>query len=58
VKDVLELDAEASQEALGDDYDSSGWHSNGYIVAVTKRKQGEYTEAFQERWAGYVREER
>lgn len=55
VKYVLELDADQWQEALGDYYGGPGWYRNGYIVAITKRKRGEYTEEFQERWAGYVR---
>lgn len=53
---VLEMNAEQWQEALGEYYGGAGWHRNGYIVAITKRKEGEYTEDFQERWAGYVRE--
>ncbi len=53
---VLEMDAAQWQEALGDYYGGPGWYRNGYIVAITKRKQGEYTEEFQERWAGYVTE--
>ena len=56
VQFVLELDTKAWQEALGGYHGGPGWYRNGYIVAVTKRKQGEYTEEFQERWAGYVRE--
>lgn len=53
---VLEMNAEQWQEALGEYYGGAGWHRNGYIVAITKRKEGEYTEEFQERWAGFVRE--
>ncbi len=29
---------------------------NGYIVAITKRVKGEYTEEFQDRWAAYIRQ--
>ncbi len=56
VKFVLEMDAEQWRGALGDYYDGPTWRRNGYIVAITKRVKGEYTEEFQERWAGYVRE--
>jgi hypothetical protein len=44
------------KEAPGESYGGAGWHRNGHIVAITKRKEGEYREEFQERWAGYVRE--
>lgn len=53
---VLELDAAQWQEALGEYYGGAGWYRNGYVVAITKKKDGEYTEEFQERWGKYVRE--
>ncbi len=53
---VLEMNAEQWQEALGEYYGGPAWHRNGYIVAITKRKEGEYTEEFQERWGRFVRE--
>ena len=56
VKYVLALNAEQWQEALRDYYGGPGWYRNGYIVAITKRKRGEYTEEFQERWAKFVKE--
>ena len=43
------------REALGSYYEGPTWRRNGYIVAVTKRVDGEYTEEFQDRWAGFVK---
>ncbi len=58
VKYVLEMDAGQWREALGDYYEGPTWRRNGYIVAITKRVRGEYTEKFQERWEEYVRKPR
>ncbi len=55
VRHVLEMDADQWRDALGDYYEGPTWRRNGYIVAITKRLKGEYTEEFQERWAEYVR---
>jgi len=55
VKRVLEMDADQWRGALGDYYEGPTWRPNGYIVAITKRVRGEYTEKFQDRWAEYVR---
>ena len=49
VKYVLEMDADQWREALKDHYVSPSWPRNGYIVAITKRVKGEYTEEFQDR---------
>jgi len=54
VKFVLEMNAEQWREALGDHYVSPSWPRNGYIVAITKRVKGEYTEEFQDRWAPFI----
>jgi len=54
VKFVLEMSAEQWRGALGDYHDGPTWRRNGYIVAITRRVGGEYTEEFQERWAAYV----
>ena len=56
VKFVLEMTPEEWREALGDYFDGSGWRRNGYIVAITKRVKGEYTEEFQDRWGQYIRQ--
>jgi hypothetical protein len=53
---VLEMNGEQWREALGEYYGGAGWQRNGYIVAITKRVQGEYTEEFQERWGEFVKE--
>lgn len=55
VKYVLELDPEQWREALGSYYEGPTWRRNGYIVAITKRVKGEYTEEFQDRWVKHVR---
>ena len=55
VKYVLEMNPEQWREALGDYHEGSSWPRNGYIVALTKRVSGEYTEEFQDRWAEYIR---
>lgn len=52
----LEMDPEQWRTALGDYVDGPSWTRNGYIVAITKRRDGEYTEEFQDRWRPYVRE--
>ena len=52
---VLEMTPDQWREALGDYYDGDTWRTNGYIVAITKRRKGEYTEEFQERWGKWVR---
>jgi len=54
VRFVLEMGPEQWREALGSYYEGPTWRRNGYIVAITKRVGGEYTEEFQERWAGFV----
>ena len=36
---------------------SPSWRLNGYIVAITKRVKGEYTEEFQDRWAAFIKPE-
>jgi hypothetical protein len=54
VKYVLEMNPEQWREALGDYYEGSNWRRNGYIVAITKRVKGEYTEEFQDRWAPFI----
>jgi len=53
---MLEMDAVQWREALGEYFGGATWYRNGYIVAVTKRRQCECTEEFQERWAPLVRE--
>jgi hypothetical protein len=55
VKFVLEMNAEQWREALRDHYLSPAWPRNGYIVAITKRVKGEYTEEFQDRWAEFIK---
>ncbi len=51
----LEMTPDQWREALGSYYLGRTWRPNGYIVAVTKRKKGHYTEEFQERWAQWVK---
>jgi transcriptional regulator with XRE-family HTH domain len=55
VKFVLEMNPEQWREALGDYFEGPSWRRNGYIVALTKRVSGEYTEEFQDRWAAFIR---
>jgi hypothetical protein len=55
VRYVLEMTPVQWREALGSYFEGSTWRSNGYIVAITKRKKGEYTELFQDRWGKWVR---
>ena len=55
VRYVLEMTPDQWREALGDYYQGDTWRTNGYIVAITKRRKGEYTEEFQERWGKWVR---
>jgi transcriptional regulator with XRE-family HTH domain len=52
---VLEMTAEEWRAALGEYVDSDSWRRNDYIVAITRRRDGSYTEEFQDRWAPYVR---
>jgi len=51
----LELDADEWREALGDHADGPGWRRNGFIVPVTRMRDGEYTEEFKDRWAPFVK---
>jgi hypothetical protein len=53
---LLEMTPEQWRDALGDYVEGSGWLRNGYIVAITSRREGRYTEEFQERWRHLVRE--
>ncbi len=55
VRYVLEMTPDQWRQALGDYYHGDTWRPNGYIVAITKRRKGEYTEEFQERWGKWVR---
>jgi transcriptional regulator with XRE-family HTH domain len=55
VRYVLEMGPEEWREALGDYVDRTSWERNGYIVAITKRREGEYGTEFQDRWAEYVK---
>jgi transcriptional regulator with XRE-family HTH domain len=55
VQHVLEMNAEQWQAALGDYYDGPTWYANGYVVAITRRQKGAYTDEFQDRWAPFVR---
>ena len=54
VKYLLEMSPKEWRQALGDYVDGPSWRRNGYIVAITKRVEGKYTEEFQERWGGMV----
>lgn len=56
VRYLLEMDPEQWRTALGDYVEGPSWSRNGYIVAITKRRDGEYTDEFQDRWRPYVRE--
>ena len=52
----LEMTLDQWRTALGKYYYGwSNWQRHGYIVAITRRRGGEYTEEFQRRWARYVR---
>ena len=55
IRYFLEMNADQWREALGDYCEGDTWRSNGYIVAITQRRGGEYTETFQDRWARHVR---
>ena len=55
VRYLLEMTPAEWREALGDYVDGATWRGNGYIVAVTRRSSGAYSEEFQERWAPFVR---
>jgi len=52
----LEMTPEEWREALGEYADSDAWRTSGYVGAVTRRRSGEYTEEFQDRWAPFIRE--
>ena len=52
---VLEMNPDQWRQALGTYYEHGMWRQNGYIVAITKRKGGHYTEKFQRRWADHVK---
>ena len=56
VRYLLEMSPEEWREALGSFVHGPTWRRNGYIVAITRRREGEYTMEFQDRWAGLVRE--
>ena len=51
---LLEMTPGQWREALGSYAEGSTWPRNGYIVAVTRRRRGRYTEEFQDRWAPFV----
>jgi len=58
VRYYLEMTLEQWRKALGKYYQKAAgrsWLRHGYIVAITRREAGEYTENFQDRWAAYVR---
>jgi len=55
VRFLLELSPNEWREALGRYGRSPSWERNGYVVAITQRRGGDYTEEFQERWSRYVR---
>jgi transcriptional regulator with XRE-family HTH domain len=56
VEYLLEMGPEEWRGALGDHVvHGSSWRRNGYIVAITKRKEGEYGTEFQDRWAPFVK---
>ena len=52
---TTEFGADQWREALGTYFSRPTWRRNGYIVAITKRVKGDYTEEFQDRWAPHVR---
>jgi hypothetical protein len=51
----LEMSPKQWRKALGDYYRGPNWRANGYVVAITHRREGEYTEEFQPRWRKYIR---
>jgi hypothetical protein len=55
VKYLLEMTPEQWRRALGRYVKRGKWRQNGYIVAITRRRGGEYTEEFQPRWERYVK---
>lgn len=55
IRYVLEMTPDQWRESLGDYYEGDTWRTNGYIVAITKRRKGVYTEEFQERWGKWVK---
>ena len=55
VRFLLEMSPEEWRTALGAYGRSPSWERNGYVVAITQRRGGDYTEEFQERWSRYVR---
>jgi len=55
VRWLLELSPDEWRGALGRYGRSPSWERNGYVVAITQRRDGDYTEEFQDRWVRYVR---
>ncbi len=55
VRFLLEMSPDEWRGALGRYGGSPSWERNGYVVAITQRRAGDYTEEFQDRWASYVR---
>ena len=55
VRFYLEMTPNQWSEAVGNYSKTSRWPRHGYIVAITRRQKGEYTEEFQKRWRDYVR---
>jgi transcriptional regulator with XRE-family HTH domain len=55
VRYLLEMTPEDWRRALGRYAAGRTWRTNGYVVAITRRQGGEYSEEFQARWAGFVR---
>ena len=51
----LEMTLAEWRAALGEYCTRPNWERHGYIVAITRRRNGKYTEEFQRRWARYVR---
>ena len=51
----LEMTLEEWRAVLGRCYSSGNWERHGYVVAITRRHDGRYTEEFQPRWRGHVR---
>jgi len=55
VRFALEMTPGEWREALGSYVEGETWRRNGYVVAITHRRKGKYTEQFQPRWRSYVR---
>ena len=51
----LEMTLEEWRAVLGRCYSSGNWERHGYVVAITRRHDGRYTEEFQPRWRDHVR---